>query len=94
MGFQVLYNSLPSFASGGNTSVENNPQQDGDDGTSFFGHQGEIFLYPLKGNDKSSDLKQTNKSLIFKLWWQRELIVSIMVKSCEGVYFASSLCCK
>lgn len=45
-------NCLPSFASGGNTSVENNPQQDGDDGTSFFGHQGEIFLYPLKGNWK------------------------------------------
>lgn len=35
---------------GGNTSVENNPKHDGDDGTSFLGPEGEPFLYPLKGN--------------------------------------------
>lgn len=43
-------NRCPSFASGGNTSVDNNPKHDGDDGTSFLSHQGELFIYPLKGN--------------------------------------------
>ncbi|TKS86277.1 ALK tyrosine kinase receptor [Collichthys lucidus] len=33
---------------GGNTSIDNNPKHDGDDGTSFLGPEGELFLYPLK----------------------------------------------
>ncbi|XP_023208278.1 ALK tyrosine kinase receptor isoform X3 [Xiphophorus maculatus] len=33
---------------GGNTSLENNPTADGDDGTSFLGPDGELFLHPLK----------------------------------------------
>lgn len=42
---------LPSLLfSGGNTSIDNNPKHDGDDGTSFLGPDGEPFLYPLKGN--------------------------------------------
>lgn len=35
---------------GGNTSLDDNPKTDGDDGTSFLGPDGEPFLYPLKGN--------------------------------------------
>lgn len=41
---------LLSLLAGGNTSIENNPKHDGDDGTSFLGPEGEPFLYPLKGN--------------------------------------------
>ncbi|XP_029350161.1 ALK tyrosine kinase receptor-like [Echeneis naucrates] len=33
---------------GGNTSIDNNPKHDGDDGTSFLGPEGEPYLYPLK----------------------------------------------
>ncbi|KAF3701491.1 ALK tyrosine kinase receptor [Channa argus] len=32
----------------GNTSIDNNPKHDGDDGTSFLGPDGDPFLYPLK----------------------------------------------
>lgn len=46
---KTLINAL-RFASGGNTSVENNPKHDGDDGTSILGPGGELFLDPLKGN--------------------------------------------
>lgn len=48
----VLSLCLPSFLLGGNTSIDNNPKHDGDDGTSFLGPEGEPFLYPLKGNVK------------------------------------------
>lgn len=42
---------LPSWLLGGNTSLDDNPKHDGDDGTSFLGPEGEPFLpYPLKGN--------------------------------------------
>lgn len=37
---------------GGNTSTDDNPKHDGDDGTSFLSPEGEPFLYPLKGNVK------------------------------------------
>ncbi|KAF0044672.1 hypothetical protein F2P81_003830, partial [Scophthalmus maximus] len=37
-----------SSAAGGNTSTDNNPKNDGDDGTSFLGPEGDPFLYPLK----------------------------------------------
>lgn len=43
---------LPSFFLGGNTSIDNNPKHDGDDGTSFLSPEGQPFLYPLKGNVK------------------------------------------
>ncbi|RVE56968.1 hypothetical protein OJAV_G00211530 [Oryzias javanicus] len=33
---------------GGNTSIDDNPTADGDDGTSFLGPDGEPFLFPLK----------------------------------------------
>lgn len=40
----------PSLCPGGNTSIDNNPKDDGDDGTSFISQEGETFLFPLKGN--------------------------------------------
>lgn len=43
---------LTSWFLGGNTSLDNNPKHDGDDGTSFLGPEGEPFLYSLKGNVK------------------------------------------
>lgn len=39
--------------SGGNTSVDDNPKTDGDDGTSFLGPDGELYLLPLKGSVRS-----------------------------------------
>nr|XP_020477641.1 ALK tyrosine kinase receptor-like [Monopterus albus] len=41
---------------GGNTSIDNNPKQDGDDGTSFIGPEGEPFLYPLKGMEGDGEV--------------------------------------
>ncbi|XP_062413159.1 ALK tyrosine kinase receptor isoform X2 [Pungitius pungitius] len=41
---------------GGNTSVDNNPKHDGDDGTSFLGPEGQPFLYPLKGMDGDGEV--------------------------------------
>lgn len=41
----------PFLLVGGNTSVENNPKHDGDDGTSFLSPEVVPFLsVPLKGN--------------------------------------------
>lgn len=40
---------LTTFFLGGNTSNDDNPKRDGDDGTSFVG-PGELFISPLKGN--------------------------------------------
>lgn len=41
------------WLTGGNTSIENNPRHDGDDGTSFLSQLGVPFLsIPLKGNVK------------------------------------------
>ncbi|XP_076015509.1 ALK tyrosine kinase receptor [Genypterus blacodes] len=34
---------------GGNTSAENNPRHDGEDGTSFHSPEGVLFVFPLKG---------------------------------------------
>lgn len=51
-GTEVLWLCLSSWFPGGNTSVDNNPKHDGDDGTSILGPEGETFLYPLKGNVK------------------------------------------
>ncbi|XP_068573795.1 ALK tyrosine kinase receptor isoform X2 [Cebidichthys violaceus] len=41
---------------GGNTSVDNNPKHDGDDGTSFLGPEGEPFLYPLKAMEGDGEV--------------------------------------
>lgn len=46
----MLIAVISSLFLGGNTSLDNNPKHDGDDGTSFLGPEGEPFLYPLKGN--------------------------------------------
>lgn len=76
--------------------MENNPQHDGDDGTSFFGHQGEIFLYPLKGNGKRSERKQTNRQIIgievvgSVCQTAFTALLSIMAQGCEGFYVAPS----
>ncbi|KAF7653444.1 hypothetical protein LDENG_00082740, partial [Lucifuga dentata] len=37
-----------SNAAGGNTSIDNNPKRDGEDGTSFLSPEGVPFVYPLK----------------------------------------------
>lgn len=49
-GTEVLSFIVLCLFPGGNTSTDNNPKHDGDDGTSFLGPDGEPFLYPLKGN--------------------------------------------
>ncbi|KAK7905237.1 hypothetical protein WMY93_017844 [Mugilogobius chulae] len=41
---------------GGNTSLDNNPKHDGDDGTSFLGPEGEPFLYPLKAMEGDGEV--------------------------------------
>ncbi|XP_027130698.1 ALK tyrosine kinase receptor isoform X3 [Larimichthys crocea] len=41
---------------GGNTSIDNNPKHDGDDGTSFLGPEGELFLYPLKAMEGDGEV--------------------------------------
>ncbi|XP_047467346.1 ALK tyrosine kinase receptor isoform X2 [Mugil cephalus] len=41
---------------GGNTSLDNNPKHDGDDGTSFFGPEAEPFLYPLKAMEGDGEV--------------------------------------
>lgn len=48
---------------GGNTSVENNPKHDGDDGTSFLSPEAVPFLsIPLKGNAKELRLGGEKKN--------------------------------
>lgn len=50
------------WLAGGNTSLENNPKHDGDDGTSFLSPEGMHFLsVPLKGNAKKTT-KNNQKS--------------------------------
>ncbi|MEQ2215039.1 hypothetical protein XENOCAPTIV_026302, partial [Xenoophorus captivus] len=41
---------------GGNTSLEDKPKADGDDGTSFLGPDGEPFLYPLKAMEGDGEV--------------------------------------
>ncbi|XP_073321435.1 LOW QUALITY PROTEIN: ALK tyrosine kinase receptor-like [Pagrus major] len=41
---------------GGNTSLDDNPKHDGDDGTSFLGPEGEPFLYPLKAMEGDGEV--------------------------------------
>nr|XP_057947022.1 ALK tyrosine kinase receptor isoform X1 [Doryrhamphus excisus] len=41
---------------GGNTSLNDNPKHDGDDGTSLFGPAGEPYLYPLKGMESDGEV--------------------------------------
>ncbi|CAK6962082.1 ALK tyrosine kinase receptor [Scomber scombrus] len=41
---------------GGNTSLDDNPKHDGDDGTSFVDPDGEIFLHPLKGMEGDGEV--------------------------------------
>ncbi|XP_033844609.1 ALK tyrosine kinase receptor [Periophthalmus magnuspinnatus] len=41
---------------GGNTSLDNNPKQDGDDGTSFLGPEGDRFLDPLKAMEGDGEV--------------------------------------
>uniref|UniRef100_UPI0037E7BB8D ALK tyrosine kinase receptor n=1 Tax=Semicossyphus pulcher TaxID=241346 RepID=UPI0037E7BB8D len=41
---------------GGNTSLDNNPKHDGDDGTSFLGPEGNPFLYPLKAMEGDGEV--------------------------------------
>ncbi|XP_044021897.1 ALK tyrosine kinase receptor isoform X3 [Siniperca chuatsi] len=41
---------------GGNTSIDNNPKHDGDDGTSFLGPEGEPFIYPLKAMEGDGEV--------------------------------------
>ncbi|XP_041827228.1 ALK tyrosine kinase receptor isoform X2 [Melanotaenia boesemani] len=41
---------------GGNTSLDDNPKTDGDDGTSFLGPDGEPFLYPLKAMEGDGEV--------------------------------------
>ncbi|KAM3595297.1 uncharacterized protein V6R79_021199 [Siganus canaliculatus] len=41
---------------GGNTSLDNNPKHDGDDGTSFLGREAEPFLYPLKAMEGDGEV--------------------------------------
>ncbi|KAK2826374.1 hypothetical protein Q5P01_020588 [Channa striata] len=41
---------------GGNTSIDNNPKRDGDDGTSFLGPDGKPFLYPLKAMEGDGEV--------------------------------------
>lgn len=70
-------NVCPPFASGGNTSVENNPKHDGDDGTSILGPGGELFLDPLKGNVQRFTVNLRNESpvgsadgrFVFSSWY-------------------------
>lgn len=40
----------PVWFVGGSTSVDNDPEQDGEDGSSFISPDGEIFMDALKGN--------------------------------------------
>lgn len=54
---------LLSLFLGGNTSLDNNPKHDGDDGTSILGPDGEPFLYPLKGNSSRMVLLKTQPSV-------------------------------
>lgn len=49
----VILEFFICWLAGGNTSLENNPKHDGDDGTSFLNPEGVPFLsVPLKGNVK------------------------------------------
>ncbi|XP_034381036.1 ALK tyrosine kinase receptor [Cyclopterus lumpus] len=41
---------------GGNTSADNNPKHDGDDGTSFLGPEALPFLYPLKAMEGDGEV--------------------------------------
>ncbi|XP_068607730.1 ALK tyrosine kinase receptor [Brachionichthys hirsutus] len=41
---------------GGNTSIDDNPKHDGDDGTSFLGPEGLPFLYPLKAMEGDGEV--------------------------------------
>ncbi|XP_037096758.1 ALK tyrosine kinase receptor isoform X1 [Syngnathus acus] len=41
---------------GGNTSLNDNPKHDGDDGTSLFGPAGEPYLYPLKAMESDGEV--------------------------------------
>ncbi|XP_077477149.1 ALK tyrosine kinase receptor isoform X1 [Stigmatopora argus] len=41
---------------GGNTSLNDNPKDDGDDGTSLFGLAGEPYLYPLKAIESDGEV--------------------------------------
>lgn len=41
------------FFPGGNTSLNDIPKHDGDDGTSLFGPTGDPYLFPLKGDLKT-----------------------------------------
>ncbi|CAJ1074058.1 ALK tyrosine kinase receptor isoform X1 [Xyrichtys novacula] len=41
---------------GGNTSLDDNPKHDGDDGTSFLGPEGNPFLYPLKAMEGDGEV--------------------------------------
>nr|XP_061798361.1 ALK tyrosine kinase receptor-like [Nerophis lumbriciformis] len=41
---------------GGNTSLNDNPKHDGDDGTSLFGPAGEPYLYPLKAIESDGEV--------------------------------------
>ncbi|KAM6913051.1 ALK tyrosine kinase receptor [Xenentodon cancila] len=41
---------------GGNTSLNDNPKTDGDDGTSFLGPDGEPFLFPLKAMEGDGEV--------------------------------------
>ncbi|XP_076604688.1 ALK tyrosine kinase receptor isoform X1 [Chaetodon auriga] len=41
---------------GGNTSIDNNPKHDGDDGTSFLSPEGDSFLHPLKAMEGDGEV--------------------------------------
>ncbi|XP_029972923.1 ALK tyrosine kinase receptor isoform X2 [Salarias fasciatus] len=41
---------------GGNTSIDNNPKHDGDDGTSFLSPEGEPFVYALKAMEGDGEV--------------------------------------
>ncbi|XP_015246381.1 PREDICTED: ALK tyrosine kinase receptor-like isoform X2 [Cyprinodon variegatus] len=41
---------------GGNTSLDDDPRADGDDGTSFFGPDGEPYVYPLKAMEGDGEV--------------------------------------
>ncbi|KAG8013513.1 ALK tyrosine kinase receptor [Nibea albiflora] len=47
---------LIAAGGGGNTSIENDPKHDGDDGTSFVGTDGEVFINPLKAMEGDGEV--------------------------------------
>lgn len=75
--YQFYKNVCPPFASGGNTSTENNPKHDGDDGTSILGPGGELFLDPLKGNVQRFTADLRNKSAVKTC--RRELCIQLLI---------------